>query len=721
MICGDRLTGAFNNKELPIEVQMHLFDGDMTFDASASDFDIVLITASPKNDSTIIDYVQDKKILTIVDRKKGENIIFTIWSPDNTFGTFDVSIICTSDSPTNDPTSDPTTDPTSDPTTDPTNDPTSDPTSDPTLDPTNDPTTDPTYTPTKSPTPQLCTHKDAFTPQSKYELAIIADNSCGLTSEECEIQLNQIAELLLILNYDNSSYDITTNIAYIEYGETAKDAKVVVGLQNALQNNVQDYYDFIINNGGCGGGGNGKTDIVSGLQLALQEFKENGDINDVDIVRKVYTINNCIDYNLTNETCDSIHFDYERYLPAPVDRVLINIPAPSNRADNTINGKSNSYGKCFVAPTARDGAIPGGICGGENDEEITIDDYLQFYQEPTDNFAGDKFDCRNEFICAFTPRIGRNPTSSPTLDPTNDPTTDPTSDPTQDPTSDPTNDPTRDPTSDPTPYPSPNPTGYPTDWPTPYPTIAPTTCPPDWESEWSEWGKWSNCSTWLDHNNTDHYRHIRYRTRECICPSKGKKCVNGSYIEIEECDADCITFWSPWCPWSQCLVQNFDCITDKTANCSGFRFRTRSCFRQLPNNDFAECKGNCSCQGLDDDSDDSSQIENCETNKCLKIEFDDEGNNNCHPQWRFERENDNKTPFDNHIIQQGGYLGQDCIIIDPDIDYSLIVTNGCGKVSWKYKGKQRYSFSYDNDIIDTNSNEYNYKSFPIRIEEEDTV
>ncbi len=62
--------------------------------------------------------------------------------------------------------------------------------------------------------------------------------------------------------------------------------------------------------------------------------------------------------------------------------------------------------------------------------------------------------------------------------------------------------------------------------------------------------------------------------------TNSKNC-NGKHIEIEECDTDCNTIW---CPWSICIIQNDDCITDISGNgiCKGFQFRTRSCLKELP-------------------------------------------------------------------------------------------------------------------------------------------
>ena len=141
---------------------MRVFKGDITFDASASDFTIKNITAHDKNDTTILlGFADTMDTLTIMDRDIFEDVIFTIHAAKGTKGTFDVTIICTSHSPTKSPSKDPTTDPTSDPTndpsSDPTNDPTDDPSADPTINPTNYPTVNPTVDPSNYPTTEPTT------------------------------------------------------------------------------------------------------------------------------------------------------------------------------------------------------------------------------------------------------------------------------------------------------------------------------------------------------------------------------------------------------------------------------------------------------------------------------------------------------------------------------------------------------------------------------------
>lgn len=224
---------------------------------------------------------------------------------------------------------------------------------------------------------------------------------------------------------------------------------------------------------------------------------------------------------------------------------------------------------------------------------------------------------------------------------------------------------------------------------------------------------------------TNHYKHVHFRTRECECPKEGDKC-EGSHIEIKECETDCVAIWTPWCPWSRCIVQDFDCITAASGRgvCHGFEFRTRSCFRELINNNFSynvdSCKGNnCTCEA-DEYGTVAKETRACSTRNCLQIKFGNRGDDQCRPQWRFEIDNTRRSNHDNLMFQQGGYLGEDCIPVLEDINYLLIVNRGCGKVSWHFRGKEVGSHVYDKDMTTKPAlADYREKKFKINIHIQD--
>ena len=154
LTCGQTVKVVYNSHPVYVEVEMNEFDGDLTFDASDTDFTITNITARDGQvmaGSLLAFDRNGDDIVTLVDVPHMKFINFTVEGNSNDKGTFNVTIICTSDSPTKSPTKDPTADPTIDPTRDPTSDPTKDPSADPTRDPTRDPTANPTQIPTHSP------------------------------------------------------------------------------------------------------------------------------------------------------------------------------------------------------------------------------------------------------------------------------------------------------------------------------------------------------------------------------------------------------------------------------------------------------------------------------------------------------------------------------------------------------------------------------------------
>merc|ERR1719385_239673 len=113
-----------------VEVRMP-YDGDMTMDCSACDFDVINITAYDGYNSKLMDGNLAAESLAVYDLVHGGDYLFVIQGPpDVSEGNFDCKIECTSDAPTKSPTDEPSTSPTLEPTADPTVDPTVVPTTD---------------------------------------------------------------------------------------------------------------------------------------------------------------------------------------------------------------------------------------------------------------------------------------------------------------------------------------------------------------------------------------------------------------------------------------------------------------------------------------------------------------------------------------------------------------------------------------------------------------
>merc|ERR1719242_1276699 len=107
------------------------YDGDMT--VTLSGLEIGSIVAYDSNEVQLTDVHPTSSSLTVYNLLHAQDYWFTIEGAAGvSTGTFDLEIVCSSDSPTNSPSSDSTRDPTSDPTVDPTTSPSADPTSDPT-------------------------------------------------------------------------------------------------------------------------------------------------------------------------------------------------------------------------------------------------------------------------------------------------------------------------------------------------------------------------------------------------------------------------------------------------------------------------------------------------------------------------------------------------------------------------------------------------------------
>eukprot|EP01083_Nonionella_stella_P290423 988189_1 len=171
LTCGQQVSGEYNNMALSFDVEI-LYHGDLTFDASSSNFVIQSLTAVFGVTPIASDTDHDG-VLTISDAIPAI-YKFTIQALDGLYDTFDVKVTCQSDHPTSAPSVLPTVTPTAQPTPQPTKSPsarpslypTSKPSSHPvmpgtpslapiptTLPPSNKQTPSPTNNPTHGPTP----------------------------------------------------------------------------------------------------------------------------------------------------------------------------------------------------------------------------------------------------------------------------------------------------------------------------------------------------------------------------------------------------------------------------------------------------------------------------------------------------------------------------------------------------------------------------------------
>ena len=113
------------------------------------------------------------------------------------------------------------------------------------------------------------------------DIAVIIDNTGGLTEEECIIELNNIVDLL------ESIKDKNTRIALIEI--TGQDCQLLISLESNM-NKYFSHYSQYIKTLQCKNGF-GQTKLGCGLLTATQELNNNGNVNSQ---KKIISINNCV-------------------------------------------------------------------------------------------------------------------------------------------------------------------------------------------------------------------------------------------------------------------------------------------------------------------------------------------------------------------------------------------------------------------------------------------
>merc|ERR1712032_471630 len=102
LICGDHVQGQYNGVPLNVEVRMP-YDGDMTFDATGSDFEIASITAHDSAGDELSDTDASPSILTVHNLMHSGDYFFVISGAHAGTGVFDFVIQCSSDAPTKSP------------------------------------------------------------------------------------------------------------------------------------------------------------------------------------------------------------------------------------------------------------------------------------------------------------------------------------------------------------------------------------------------------------------------------------------------------------------------------------------------------------------------------------------------------------------------------------------------------------------------------------------
>eukprot|EP01083_Nonionella_stella_P305876 1068777_1 len=150
MVCGEMDVGEYNGEVITFMVS-HTARGDITFDASQSQFTILNMEATTELNTVLLDTDEDNDGIIVIEDTPAGNYKFSVFGGTDTGMVYWVMTTCTSYDPTNAPTSSPSPAPTHPPTDAPTNVPSKFPTRNPTPAPT-EPTIFPTTQPTKNPT-----------------------------------------------------------------------------------------------------------------------------------------------------------------------------------------------------------------------------------------------------------------------------------------------------------------------------------------------------------------------------------------------------------------------------------------------------------------------------------------------------------------------------------------------------------------------------------------
>lgn len=115
------------------------------------------------------------------------------------------------------------------------------------------------------------------------DIAILIDNTGGLTEEQCGVQLNNIADLMENIKENNKH----ARIALVEVN--GDDCKLLVSLDSNMNEYLSHYLQYI-KTLECKNGF-GQTKLGCGLLTATEELTNNGNTN---AQKKIISINNCI-------------------------------------------------------------------------------------------------------------------------------------------------------------------------------------------------------------------------------------------------------------------------------------------------------------------------------------------------------------------------------------------------------------------------------------------
>eukprot|EP00484_Ammonia_sp_Unknown_P012220 CAMPEP_0197078422 /NCGR_PEP_ID=MMETSP1384-20130603/213113_1 /TAXON_ID=29189 /ORGANISM="Ammonia sp." /LENGTH=337 /DNA_ID=CAMNT_0042517289 /DNA_START=59 /DNA_END=1072 /DNA_ORIENTATION=+ len=265
--------------------------------------------------------------------------------------------------------------------------------------------------------------RDVYNPRrvDSYHIAFLVDNSCGLLHHVCHRYLRHVAQIM----HDINDQMTNTKFAVIAFGESEQDVNVWSDFDSSLHEDIEEYMQYIQEEGECMQGGNGHTDIASAL-LTAQDLLSDADGDNVKSI--IITVSQCIDSraeSLCESVAPSLHDDHIQIYPVNLVR--------TSKAENAIQSEqfATHYLSCLMKNF------------DASTHQICVEDKATMMQED----VGETVQC----LLAEMNRVASTltPTPEPTMRPsTSSPTAD-SAETTQYPTPEPTAVPTREPTASP--------------------------------------------------------------------------------------------------------------------------------------------------------------------------------------------------------------------------------------------------------------------------------
>eukprot|EP01083_Nonionella_stella_P083580 231164_1 len=244
-----------------------------------------------------------------------------------------------------------------------------------------------------------------------FEFVILLDNSCGLDTEQCDVQLAAVSNLVeSIKSTDTNPY--IAIVPMTDLNDKSQRSEVFIGLNDqSYQLDSEAYWKEVIDNGPCGDGGNGQfgsnPSLLYSLHLASGQFQFYG--NSQLAKRKIIIWSNCdaLTTNIVSESNQAICDYFNDDINTPqnnIDIHFINAPIIRNGTSSFLAQYPNQYISCLA----------------DNSSQVTVVNEFSI-----DGFNS-KLSSALSTICEYSTSTTQNPTQSPSALPTQSPAASPT-------------------------------------------------------------------------------------------------------------------------------------------------------------------------------------------------------------------------------------------------------------------------------------------------------